>query len=240
MSAMREDQAYAVDQAIEQGDEAALAALLQAEPRLTGTTIPVTRDWGEEMWLPLHRAAQRGDLTLVRLLLDHGASIDARTRFRTPMHGRETPLILASRGGYDAVAALLLDRHAGLDLLDANHRSALTHAAETGRGEIVDRLIGFGCAVDPVDDSGRTPLHWAIQGGFDAIALKLIDAGADVNHPCPKEPSGFTPLHRCATMGSAMGAVAERLRAEGADPALRDPRFDRTADDIASSSSSSD
>ena len=57
---MREDQAYAMDQAIGRGDESALKALLNAEPRLTGTPIPVKRDWGEEMWLGLHRAVEQG------------------------------------------------------------------------------------------------------------------------------------------------------------------------------------
>ena len=232
MSAMREDQAFAMDQAIGRGDEAALAGLLNREPRLTGTPIPVKRDWGEEMWLGLHRAAEAGAAGLVRLLLDAGASVDARTRFRTPMHGRSTPLILASRCGHGEVVALLMQRHAEADLLDANHRSALSYAAEVGHGEIVDRLTGVGCAVDPVDDQGRTPLHWAIAGGHAGVALALIGAGADVDHLCPKEPAGYTPLHRCAIAGQAMDTVAERLRQAGADTTLRDPRLGKSADEL--------
>ena len=222
-----------MDQAIEADDASALADLLRAEPRLTGTPIPVKRDWGEEMWLGLHRAAEQGGLGLVRLLLDRGASIDARTRFRTPMHGRETPLILASRFGRADVAKLLLDRHAGVDLLDANHRSALSHAAEAGHTPIVERLIGFGAAVDPVDDSGRTPLHWAIAGGHVEIAIELIEAGADPNHLCPKEPMGYTPLHRCFSVNRPeMRHVVDHLVAAGADQTLRDPRHGKTASEL--------
>ena len=232
MSAMREDQAYAMDQVIAAGDEAALEALLKAEPRLTGTPIPVKRDWGEEMWLGLHRAAQKGLVGLAQLLLDAGASVDARTRFRTPMHGRETALIIASRCGHGTVVKCLLDRQAEIDLLDANHRSALSGAAEAGHVLIVERLIGFGTAVDPVDDSGRTPLHWAIEGGHLGVAVALIDAGADVNHPCSKEPAGYTPLHRCATVGPVMDEVARRLEQAGADTTLRDPRFGKTAAEL--------
>lgn len=235
MSPMRENQAYAMDQAIERGDEAALKALLDQEPRLTGTTIPVTQTWGDESWLGLHRASARGAIGLVRTLLDAGASIDARTRFRTPLHGRATPLILASQRGHADVAALLLDRHAAVDLLDANHRSALSHAAASGHAEIVDRLLGFGAAVDPVDDQGRTPLHWAVARGAESVALALIEAGADANHLCPKEPAGYTPLHRCATIGESMNAVADRLHRAGADATLRDPRFNKTASDLADS-----
>ncbi len=235
MSAMREDQAFAMDQAIERGDEAALAQLLHDEPRLTGTPIPVVRDWGEEMWLGLHRAAEAGAVSLVRLLLDAGASIDARTRFRTPMHGRATALILASQHGYSEVVDLLLDRHAAVDLLDANHRSALSYAAQAGHAQIVGRFIGVGGGVDPVDDQGRTPLHWAIAGGHAGVAIDLIEAGADVDHRCPKEPGGYTPLHRCATQGEAMDAVAQRLKQAGADTTLRDPRFDKTAAELEAS-----
>lgn len=238
MSAMREDQAYAMDQAIQAGDEAALRLLLEAEPRLTGTPIPVPRDWGEEMWLGLHRASQGGSADLVELLLNAGASIDARTRFRTPMHGRETPLILAARFGHDDVAKLLLDRHADVDLLDANHRSALSHASAAGHAALARRLVGFGSAVDPVDDADRTPLHWAIQGGHVEVAMDLIDAGADPNHRCPKEPLGYTPLHRCFSINRPeMRHVVDQLVAAGADQTLRDPRHSKTAEELSNTSS---
>lgn len=225
-----------MDQAIERGDESVLAGLLTAEPRLTGTPIPVKREWGEEMWLGLHRAAERGGLALVALLLDAGASVDARTRFRTPMHGRETALMLASRQGHEAVVGLLMEGLAAVDLLDANHRSALSHAAEVGHTSVVARLIGVDCALDGVDDQGRTPLHWAIAGGHTASAIVLIEAGADMDHRCPKEPAGYTPLHRCASVGQAMDAVADRLRQAGADMTLKDPRFNQTADDLKAAS----
>lgn len=222
-----------MDQAIGRNDAEALSALLADEPRLTGTPIPVGQDWGEEQWLALHRAAEGGAGVLVGLLLEAGASVDARTRFRTPMHGRETALILAARSGHDGVAKLLLDHHADADLLDANHRSALSHAAEAGHTAIVKRLLGVGSAVDPVDDAGRTPLHWAIQGGHVEAAMDLIDAGADPNHRCPKEPKGYTPLHRCFSINRPeMRRVVDQLVAAGADHTLRDPRFNRTATEL--------
>jgi ankyrin repeat protein len=229
---MREGQAYQLDQAIEQGDDRAVARLLDTEPRLTGTPMPVGRDWGEEMWLGLHRAARLGRAEIVSALLDAGASIDARTRFRTPMHGRETALLIAARQGHAPVARLLLDRHADPDLLDATHRAALSHAAGAGHDDVVALLIERGAAVDPVDDQQRTPLHWAIVGGHATAAIALIDAGADVNHRCPKEPAGYTPLHRCVSVGDAMQAVAERLIKAGADQTLRDPRFGKTAGEL--------
>lgn len=230
--AMREDQAYAMDQAIGRGDRAALFELLSVEPRLTGTPIPVVRDWGEEMWLGLHRAAEQGGTELVSRLLEAGASVDARTRFRTPMHGRETALMIAARCGHAEVTRLLLERQADPTLLDATHRSALTHAAANGHIELVRRIVDHGCPLDPIDDQQRTPLHWAIAGGHAEAALVLIEAGADVDHRCPKEPVGYTPLHRCASVGQVVDAVQRVLIESGADTALRDPRFGRSYDEL--------
>eukprot|EP00752_Nemacystus_decipiens_P014045 g12481.t1 len=170
---------------------------------------------------------------LVQLLLDAGASVDARTRFRTPMHGRETALIIASRCGHADVVKQLLDCHAEVELLDANHRSALSGATEAGHAPIVDWLIGYGAAIDPVDDSGRTPLHWAIAGGHTGVAIALIDAGADPNHLCPKEPLGYTPLHRCFSVNQPeMRHIVDRLVAAGADQTLCDPRHGKTASEL--------
>lgn len=226
---MREDQAYALEQAILHADTGALGRLLTAEPKLTGTPIPVPCAWGEEMWLGLHRSAELGGLASARLLLDAGASIDARTRFRTPMHGRETALIIASRCGHVQMVELLLSGHASVGLLDAVHRGALSHAAERGDTQVIGLLLDRGAEIDPADDQQRTPLHWAIRGGHADAAIALIRAGADVNHPCPKEPAGYTPLHRCASAGASMAQVARALRDAGADPLQRDPRHGRTA-----------
>lgn len=216
---MREDRAFALDRAIDAGDADTARALLADEPRLTGTAIPVERDWGEEVWLALHRAADTGQAELVALLLEAGASVDARTRFRTPMHARRTPLMLASAAGHEAVVRLLLERGADASLLDADHRSALSLAARAGHLAVVRRLIEAGAPLDPVDDQQRTPLHAAIAAGHPEAAMALIDAGADVDHRCPKEPSAATPLARCAAKGEAMDAVAQRLTEAGADAA---------------------
>lgn len=216
---MREDVAYKMDQAIDAGDAASLGALLAQEPRLTGTPVPVARDWGEEMWLGLHRAAALGRDDLARLFLEAGASVDARTRFRTPMHARATPLLLAAGAGHEPVVGLLLAAGADPGLLDANHRDALGRAAEGGHAGVVRLLIDWGVTVDAVDDQGRTPLHWAIAGGHAEAALMLIEAGADVNHRCPKERGSPTPLARCVKMGGLMAGVRDRLIAAGAKEA---------------------
>ncbi|PSN58644.1 ankyrin, partial [Corynespora cassiicola Philippines] len=57
----------------------------------------------QDGWTPLHWAAWGGHETVVRLLIDHGANIDAKST------ERETVLHLAASGGNEAVAQLLVD-----------------------------------------------------------------------------------------------------------------------------------
>lgn len=51
-------------------------------------------------WTPLHQAADRGDLAMVKRLVRAGCRVD-------PLCGDDTPLALALRAGHHAVAALL-------------------------------------------------------------------------------------------------------------------------------------
>ena len=51
-------------------------------------------------WSPLHEACNRGNLSVAKLLLRHGASVN------TPGMGRETPLHDAARNGHVQVSQL--------------------------------------------------------------------------------------------------------------------------------------
>jgi ankyrin repeat protein len=57
-------------------------------------------------WTPLHYAAASGDAGIVRLLLGHGARIDAVS---PPASGAYTPLMMAAREGQQDTALLLID-----------------------------------------------------------------------------------------------------------------------------------
>lgn len=48
------------------------------------------------------------------------------------------------------------------------------------------------------DDSGKTPLHWAVSGGQEDVAMLLIQQFADVN---ARDDDGETPLFLAAQMG---------------------------------------
>jgi len=58
---------------------------------------------------PIHLAAESGCAAIVRLLLDRGVEIDARTALNL------TPLIIASRTGSEEVCRLLISRGADIN-----------------------------------------------------------------------------------------------------------------------------
>ena len=50
-----------------------------------------------------------------------------------------------------------------------------------GQTETVIALIDNGADIEAKDDSGETPLHWAVERGQTETAIALINRGADIN-----------------------------------------------------------
>jgi ankyrin repeat protein len=125
---------------------------------------------------PLMRAARKGDLASMRILLDGGADANARTaRGATPL------MYLAGFGGqirfseYDTHRAtdaqfvdgmkLALARGAGIDAVDESGQTAL-HVAVAQRGvAVVAYLLERGARTDLADAQGRTALDIALGRG---------------------------------------------------------------------------
>lgn len=105
-------------------------------------------------------AAERGDLTAVRRLLDAGVSPDAVV----PVPGDEgtTALQLAAVGGQLPVVRLLLDRGGDVNAPDQWGGNALTAAVVARQAETVEFLIGRGADVN-ADDDGATALGYALH-----------------------------------------------------------------------------
>jgi ankyrin repeat protein len=79
----------------------------------------------------LHDMAQDGDIAKARLLLDHGADIDAIDE-----EYRSTPLGLAARWGHPHMVALLLERGADPNKAGASWSTPLAWARKKGHREI--------------------------------------------------------------------------------------------------------
>jgi ankyrin repeat protein len=144
--------------------------------------VPPSRRWlyslGDVSWVdftgqtPFLRAALSGDVTTMRLLLEHGADPNVPTQAGT------TPLMAAS--GVNWVVAqtytespqslleaiqLCLDHGADVNAANSMQLTALLGAANRGANDIIRLLAANGARLDVVDKEGRSALRWA-EGVF--------------------------------------------------------------------------
>ena len=139
---------------------------------------------------PFLRAALAGDVTVMRLLLEHGADPAIATRAGT------TPLMAAAgvnwvfNQTFDEGPAALLDaveltHSLGNDVNATNSMgvAAIHGAANRGSNDIMEFLAAQGAKLDVADRHGRTPLVWA-EGVFLAT------------HPPQRKPETVALLER--------------------------------------------
>lgn len=168
----------------------------------------------------------------VRLLVAHG--VDFRTPFAgdgpawSPGDGR-TPVELAQLYGDTEIAGYLLAQGAAPPGPDPVHE--LIAAAFRADRPAVDRIR----AAHPgavAEARRRRPglMVWAVTQASPEVVTLLAELGFDVNAygrgDAPVEQEWETALHHCAAAGAV--ELAGRLLALGADPNLRDRRFDAT------------
>jgi ankyrin repeat protein len=206
------------------GDVDAVREAVTASPGLLGRTVE--RD-GQGGWTPLHLAVAEGREEMVRLLVEAGADLTARTEFnRTPLHvGLElrpdmVPLLRELGAQVDAPSAAYLgdvdqlthhldggadpgDRASGVDLL--------SWAAFGGSVPTAELLLDRGA------DANTGALHFAAGGARLELVRLLLKAGADVNRRDPA--TGRTPLHAAVAAFPAGDApeIVRVLLAAGAD-----------------------
>jgi ankyrin repeat protein len=80
------------------------------------------------------RAAEKGYHEIVKLLVDHGADVNAADRHQ------ETALMMASSWGYDKVVQTLTRGGAAYELPNKHGWTALTFAEDFGHAEVVKIL----------------------------------------------------------------------------------------------------
>lgn len=163
---------------------------------------------GRYGWTPLSIAAQRGNGTVIELLLGWGVDVNSED------DAGRTPLSFAAARGHDAVVKLLIAQ----DDIDVNsndryHWTPLVYAADRGHDAVVKLLISRGdIDVNTVDMLGRTALSIAGQGNHEAVVeLLLSHEEIDVNR---RSIEGKTPLSIAAE--EHHDAVVKMLRARGA------------------------
>lgn len=121
---------------------------------------------------PLLVAAKDGDLVVARLLLEYGASVDARVRSGTAALG------LAARQGNAEMVRLLLSRGAPVNAFSKSGTTALMLAASCGHAEAIRALLDAGADAAVRNAKGVTALEYARRKGHGA-AVKLLASGDD-------------------------------------------------------------
>jgi len=157
----------------------------------------------------LMTSSSTGNLAIVRALLDHGADVNALE----PERG-QTALMWAIADGYPEVARLLIER--GADIHARTHKregfspmvihgyagnieatpeggyTPLLFAARVGDMETARLLVAKGADVNESTPQDGNTLVVASSGGYEELALFLLERGADPNS---SDASGITPLH---------------------------------------------
>ena len=132
----------------------------------------VIHDSGRALFI----AAEFGNYTAVRLLLEHGApDLEwANTLGRTA-------LCQSVIAGSPQICQILLDKGADPSAADWERKKALTWAVENRDIEITRMLLRFGASTDAEDhgDPMNKPLGFSVKSGALEIAQVLLEYGAD-------------------------------------------------------------
>ena len=134
-------------------------------------------DLGEGV-TPLHMAAMLGHEGLLELMIRR---YDPDLNIKDSVGG--TPLLFSVRGGREAIARILLDRGADVNLSD-NYEQTPLHAAIglNNYAAMIDLLVGKGANINQQDIHGNTALHLAVQYGLNRSVVEvLVNKGADAN-----------------------------------------------------------
>ncbi|GLB09938.1 hypothetical protein AtubIFM57258_005870 [Aspergillus tubingensis] len=176
---------------------------------------------------PLHHATDKGNLEMVKLLLEFKADVD-----QLDLYTRMTPLSIATELGHIEIVRCLLESEADVNLKKYAYDEAPLHVAtRLGHLEITQLLLARGADVD-IHCSGGYPLYFACKGnhvevvqallantpkpnlylggreellstaiyhGYTEIVALLLKAGVDINRECGQSctPLEWAVKHNC-------------------------------------------
>lgn len=188
--------------------------------------------FGEIDGLNLAQLVQDGMLSQLVLRLEAGANPNDPKEFYDGKSGFIwhrvrpgvpvcSPLWWAALFGYDRIVDALLDAGADAEWVEgvgphmsvlhmATGRTNCTNPPPSAREHIVAALVAAGAAVDLKNDSGKTPLHAAIETRQTTTAKQLLRAGADPNLADRNHKTPFQ-LAQESVWGRARGGGGQQL-----------------------------
>ena len=144
----------------------------------------------------LHIAAATGDTEIIRLLIDHGATIDGLDV------ECETPLLVTTKYCFTTAVDLLLDAGASPNAVDSLFRSPCMMAASRGDLPSLQAMVRHGGDLELRDLNHQNALHYAARSGAGPIMFFLMSRM--VEHALSAEDNyGESPLgHALVTIPS--------------------------------------
>jgi ankyrin repeat protein len=140
-------------------------------------------------------AAMPGQLEMMHLLLDRGASPNAVAwKESRPLHWA------AAADNYPA-AELLLEKGALVDAVGTYNNTALHVATFNNNMGLVKLLVAHHADVRAQGKEGWTPLHMACLRGLLTLVEFFVTQQAPSTWVALRDSSGFTPLHTAAREG---------------------------------------
>ncbi|XP_037305537.2 ankyrin repeat domain-containing protein 6b isoform X2 [Pungitius pungitius] len=150
-----------------------------------GAKVAVTK-YGRS---PLHLAAYKGHIGVVRILLRAGCDLDIQD------DGEQTALQRAAVVGNSDVISALVQEGCALDRQDKDGNAALHEVSWHGFSQSVKVLVKAGANAHAKNKAGNSALHLACQNGHAQSAKVLLLGGA---RPDSKNHAGDTCLHVAA------------------------------------------
>ncbi|RWA05151.1 hypothetical protein EKO27_g9951 [Xylaria grammica] len=196
-----------------QANEARVRDILAEEPPWVSTTdLDALRQ-------ALQKVAARGKLSIVRLLIEHGADVN-------PKRDTEVPaLVKAAEAGNVAVVSELLSHGADPNARNRSGQTALFIASIKGHDKVVEALANGRADVNAKDKEGRSPLLYLAsekktKAKWTTDTLRLLQRhGADIE---VRDQIGRTPLLWAATNSNI--ELARFLLENGANVAAANNR----------------
>lgn len=191
---------------------------------------------------PIHLACMKGNLKMVRLLLDNGAKLQNCDAENTPLHYAAesdkvetfdfilsktkdinpknvlgmTPLLQAAAAHAFNVCKYIIAKGGDIFALDNKNHGILHYAATHCDTGLLDTLDMLSVDFNLEDISGKTPLFSAVEcGNMDVIKYFVEEKYADLKK---KDNEGKNLFHNICNNVN----VCEYLLANGVDPAEKD------------------
>ncbi|MDA1370784.1 MAG: ankyrin repeat domain-containing protein [Proteobacteria bacterium] len=171
-----------------------------------------------------------GSLEFVRLLVVHGADLDAQASTRPPVGVSDlnmvggTPFLLAARTADVDLMRLLVELGADPHIPNMDDSTALMVAAGLGTGapgedpgtesevlEAVQFVLSLGSDINAVDDRGNTAMHGAAYKHVPSVVQYLHDNGAEISIWSQENEFGHTPLVIAHGIHRGMSIVSSRV-----------------------------